>query len=287
MEDAPQTSSASTTDLPEGATLGGNSSRSLSSLPEDLILCHELIRQQQETLLQSQRRMEKLEHQLAQLLRARYGPRSERIDEAQLMLFAKELLEGEHDSASDTQIDEDAPPKGKSGKRRGRKPLPKNLPRKRVVHELPDDQLACPCCKQPRTRAVPDNVFRAAGFSPRGLAASSVARRAVDPAHGNGKCSKISEEVSEQLEYVPASLFVIEHVRPTYVCKNCEAHLVTADKPLQPIDKGLPGPGLLAHVITSKYCDHCVQGQAVSEMREGPSWPGDRIRPQTSPNCGG
>ncbi len=201
MEDASQTSPASTIDL-----------------PEDLNLCHELIRQLNDTAQQSQRRIEKLEHQLAQLLRARYGPRSERIDESQLTLFAKELLEAEPGGAFDAQVDEDATPARKAGKRRGRKPLPENLPRKKLVHELPADQLACPCCRQPRT--------------------------------------KIAEETSEQLEYEPGSLYVIEHVRPTYACKNCEAHLVTADKPLQPIDKGLPGPGLLAYVITSKYCDH-------------------------------
>jgi len=228
MEDTPQSFNASTIDL-----------------PEDLSLCHELIRQLHDTAQQSQRRIEKLEHQLAQLLRARYGPRSERIDESQLTLFAKELLEAEPGNASEAQGDEDVVSPGKTGRRRGRKPLPKNLPRKRVVHELPADQLACPCCRQPRT--------------------------------------KIGEEISEQLEYEPGSLYVIEHVRPTYACKNCEAHLITADKPLQPIDKGLPGPGLLAHVITSKYSDHRVQGEAVSEMREGPSWPGDRTRPQTSP----
>jgi len=201
MEDASQTSSASTIDL-----------------PEDLTLCHELIHQLHDTVLQSQRRMEKLEHQLARLLRARYGPRSERMDESQLMLFAKELLETEPGNASEVQGDEDVVSPRKTGRHRGRKPLPKNLPRKKLVHELPADQLACPCCRQPRT--------------------------------------KISEEISEQLEYEPGSLYVIEHVRPTYACKDCEAYLITADKPLQPIDKGLPGPGLLAHVITSKYCDH-------------------------------
>ncbi len=71
------------------------SQTSTIDLPEDLSLCHELIRQWHDTARQSQRRIEKLEHQLAQLLRARYGPRSERIDESQLTLFAKELLEDE------------------------------------------------------------------------------------------------------------------------------------------------------------------------------------------------
>jgi transposase len=64
------------------------------------------------------------------------------------------------------------------------------------------------------------------------------------------------EEVSEQLDYVPASLFVRQFVRVTYACRSCQEHVVTAAKPPQPIDKGLPGPGLLAQVITSKYGDH-------------------------------
>jgi transposase len=51
-------------------------------------------------------------------------------------------------------------------------------------------------------------------------------------------------------------LFVVEHVRCTYACPHCEGQVITAGKPAQPIEKGLPGPGLLAHVITEKYADH-------------------------------
>jgi transposase len=65
----------------------------------------------------------------------------------------------------------------------------------------------------------------------------------------------MGEDVSERLEYVPASLHVIEEVRRKYGCpKGCG--VVTAGKPMQPIEKGLPGPGLLAHVAVSKYGDH-------------------------------
>src|SRR5262249_22593201 len=67
---------------------------------------------------------------------------------------------------------------------------------------------------------------------------------------------RIGQEVSEQLDYQPAALFVVEHVRATYACRHCQGHVTTAAKPAQPIDKGLPGPGLLAQVITSKYGDH-------------------------------
>jgi transposase len=67
---------------------------------------------------------------------------------------------------------------------------------------------------------------------------------------------QIGEEVSEQIEYQPAEFYIIEHVRPKYACKHCEGQVVVADKPSQPIEKGLAGPGLLAFVATSKYCDH-------------------------------
>ena len=67
---------------------------------------------------------------------------------------------------------------------------------------------------------------------------------------------KIGEETSEQLDYQPASLFVTEHVRFTYACRACEETVVTAQRPAAPIEKGRPGPGLLAQVVTAKYADH-------------------------------
>jgi transposase len=71
-----------------------------------------------------------------------------------------------------------------------------------------------------------------------------------------GVCEKFGEEISEQLDYVPASLFVIEHVRTKYACPKCHDCVIVAVKPEQPIARGLPGPGLLAQVITCKYADH-------------------------------
>ena len=67
---------------------------------------------------------------------------------------------------------------------------------------------------------------------------------------------RIGEEVREQLEYVPASLIVLQHVRPKYACKCCEGNIVIAERLPEPIEKGLPGPGLLAQVVVSKYADH-------------------------------
>jgi transposase len=51
---------------------------------------------------------------------------------------------------------------------------------------------------------------------------------------------------------VPASLIILEHVRPKYACAGCAAHVVIAARLPEPIEQGLPGTGLLAHVISSK-----------------------------------
>jgi transposase len=73
----------------------------------------------------------------------------------------------------------------------------------------------------------------------------------------------IGDEKSEQLDYEPAKLSVIEHVRLKYACRACEQaaaeggpQIATAEKPLAPIEKGLAAPGLLSYVIVSKYSDH-------------------------------
>jgi transposase len=66
----------------------------------------------------------------------------------------------------------------------------------------------------------------------------------------------IGVETTEQYEYKPAEIFVIEHQRVKYACKCCEGEVVLTPKPEQPIDKGLPGPGLLASIGTDKYHDH-------------------------------
>ena len=66
----------------------------------------------------------------------------------------------------------------------------------------------------------------------------------------------IGEEVTEQLDYVPASFVVRQHVRYKYACKHCQEGVCIADLPAFPIEKGRPGSGLLAHVLTSKYADH-------------------------------
>jgi transposase len=70
-----------------------------------------------------------------------------------------------------------------------------------------------------------------------------------------GELRKLGEDISEMLDYLPANFVVIRHVRPKLSCGHCE-RIVQAPAPSRPIARGLAGPGLLAHVLVSKYCDH-------------------------------
>jgi transposase len=79
----------------------------------------------------------------------------------------------------------------------------------------------------------------------------------------------LGEDVSEILEYVPSHFKVIRHVRPKLSCPKCQK-IVQAEAPSRPIARGLAGPGLLAHVLVSKYCDHLpLYRQSQIYLRDG------------------
>lgn len=115
-----------------------------------------------------------------------------------------------------------------------RKPLPEHLPREIDLH-LPDAQ-ACPDC--------------------------------------GSQLRKVGEDVAEQLEFIPASFKVIRHVRPKMACTaGCDC-LIQASAPDKPIARGIAGPGLLAQVMISKYCDHLpLYRQSQIYAREGVDLP--------------
>lgn len=84
-----------------------------------------------------------------------------------------------------------------------------------------------------------------------------------------GTLRQLGEDVSEVLEYVPARFKVIRHVRPKLVCRCCE-HIAQVPAPSRPIARGLAGPGLLAHVLVSKFVDHLpLYRQSEIYAREG------------------
>ncbi|MFZ0959263.1 MAG: IS66 family transposase zinc-finger binding domain-containing protein [Terriglobia bacterium] len=96
------------------------------------------------------RRLRQLQHWVEQLLRARYGPRRERVNENQLFLFAVALVSAGREAPGEPEASaapEKAP--GGAGKRKGhgRGALPKSLPRQRVVPDLAEDQRKCPQCQ--------------------------------------------------------------------------------------------------------------------------------------------
>ena len=75
------------------------------------------------------------------------------------------------------------------------------------------------------------------------------------PECGGEEFRKIADDISEILEYIPSSFKVIRHIRPRCVCINCEK-VVQAYPASKPIAKGMAGPGLLAHILVQKYCNH-------------------------------
>ena len=77
----------------------------------------------------------------------------------------------------------------------------------------------------------------------------------ICPDCGGESFRKIADDISESLEYIPASFKVIRHIRPRCACINCEK-IVQAYPASKPIAKGMAGPGLLAHILVQKYCNH-------------------------------
>jgi hypothetical protein len=164
---------------------------------------------------------ERLRNQIQLLLRRYYGPRAERYDPNQALLIARDMLSpASAPEGGARKEDEEEPRPARRRKRQSRREARRELPRRRVEHPVPAEDLLCGCCGEPRT--------------------------------------KIGEDVSEEIEYQPASMFVIEHVRPKYACRRCEDGVVSAPVPPRVIEKGVPGPGMLAHVAVSKYADHRV-----------------------------
>ena len=69
------------------------------------------------------------------------------------------------------------------------------------------------------------------------------------------KMRTLGEDISEQLDYVPGYYKVLRHVRPKLSCGNC-SRVIQLPAPVRPIERGLPTPALMAHVMVSKYADH-------------------------------
>lgn len=187
----------------------------LDALPSDPAALQAIVRAQAAALRSRDTLIDRLKAQLAALKRARFGASSEKLDRAIAQLELA-LEDGEATLAETASAASSTTPTVLSSPDRpARQVPPPHLPREEVRHE-PDP--VCPDC-------------------------------------GGRSLRKRGEDVTEVLEYVPASFRVIRHVRPRYACGGCEAR-IQAPTPSLPIERGKPGPGLVAHVLTAKFCDH-------------------------------
>ncbi|ESY65880.1 MULTISPECIES: IS66 family transposase [Mesorhizobium] len=170
-------------------------------------------------------RVVKLEEELALARLHRFAPKSEKhIDR----LFNEAEQAADEDDADSEDGDVVVLPdtglpatEGATGKKRGRKALPENLPRERVEYDLPDDQKACPCCRH--------------------------------------QMHRLGEAVTEQL-HIEVKAKVLQNVRFKYACRHCErtginTPVVTAPMPAQPLPGSIATASTLAFALVHKYVD--------------------------------
>ena len=217
---------------------------STASLPNDIEALRSLVAAQADALAAERQarkaaeaglvakslEMEKLKMQLAKLRRMKFGQSSEKLRQAAEQLELM-LEELEASAPTDDEASDEADP--------DKKETAPRAPRKR--RSLPEHL--------PRTEII---------HTP----------SCTCPACG-GEMRKVGEDVTEILDYVPASFRVIRHVRPAYSCRICEG-MMQMPMPSLPIERGLPSAALLAHVLTAKYCDHLpLYRQSAIYAREG------------------
>lgn len=185
-------------------------------LPDNLPDCHKLITDLRNRLKSHDERIAELEKQLSRRNRALFGKKSAKLDSALLTGTGKAV---HVQTANELDAEKDRlniVPDKKYGG--GRSAPSSSIETSKVEHRIDENQLPCPDCKQPR---------EIIGF-----------------------------DVCHQIEFVRSIFEYIQHVMFKYACKNCEGQIITAQKPYQPIDKGLPGPGLLAKIATDKFWLH-------------------------------
>lgn len=159
------------------------------------------------------------EHLIAELHHALYGKKSEKLadDDRQLAFEDLEVALAEVEERKSEQTLDEGKPERKKIAKRNRGNLPEGLPR--IERVIEPDSLGCPC--------------------------------------GCGAMHRIGEDRNERLDIVPAQLRVIVTIRPKYACRTCTDGITQAPTPPWLIEGGLPTEGAIAHVVVSKYADHC------------------------------
>jgi len=213
----------------------------LKHLPTDTAELHSLIHT---LVVQQDKDEEKLKEELKEehikyrLLEEKYrvlqkrffGKKSEKLSHDnpdQLRLFNEAEDSADADEKGETEEDDSSTVtviKSYTRRKRGRRPLDKNLPREEVVHDCTDAEKRCPCC--------------------------------------GGERPRIGEEVTEELDIIPAQIKVIRHIRPKYGPCRCDDFLheeipeiATGAMPPRLIPRSIASAGLIAYIVTSKFSD--------------------------------
>lgn len=195
-------------------------------LPDDIDALKEIISNLSKLTNKYEKEIQYLEEKNSLLLQKLFGRKSEKIT-PEYILQGRLFDESEFCSVPDEDEPGEVPEpvtvvSSHTRKKRGRKPLPESLPRVDVVHDITEDEKQCAC---------------------------------------GCDLKRIGEDVSEKLDIIPAKIQVLRHIRYKYACENCEgsesdeAAVKTAPLPPQIIPQGIVSPGLLAWVLTGKFCD--------------------------------
>ena len=160
-------------------------------------------------------------HYCALLKNSIYGKRSEKSKASHTEQMSLLFNEAETYAQDEEEpvASESEPKLSKPGthKKGGRKGLPKDLPREKVIHKLEQEELQCKC---------------------------------------GSELVHIGSDISEQLDIIPAKVIVKEHVRYKYACKSCEEVVKRAPPAFTPLHKSIATSSLLAHIYTQKFDDH-------------------------------
>lgn len=210
-------------------------SQALADLPDDIEALHAIIVTQARQLAEQAERLlfrEVLIEKLkAQLAVLKRARYATSSEKIDRAIAQLELaLEDIETAAAETAPVPPIAPSDAPKVRPARAPLPDHLPRHDVLHKAGD--CTCPAC-------------------------------------GGHDFLKAGTTVTETLDYVPASFRVVRHIQPRLICKGCDTEIkVAMSSP--PIERGKPSPGLVAHVLTAKFCDHLpLYRQSEIYAREG------------------
>jgi len=208
-----------------------------TGLPDDLEACHLLIRELALLLESKDADIACLKERLQQQLRQTFGRSSEKLSPGQLSLFREQLeqlLEATKSSGADADGSTEENKQATSGKKHGgggRKPIAASVPRERRHYYPNESEMLCSCGERKK---------------------------------------EIGTEMVEQLDYIPASFKVIEHVTHKVACKGCQEGVVEGQRPAQILSGGRPTEGLIAQVSVAKYADHLpLYRQVQIYAREG------------------